>query len=283
MTDTPKLSIAFIETRPDKAAVVLEGMDVEDAVALIDILPGRIAGKALGHMTPLAAAHCIELMEPTRAALVIRSMNFQDAASILRITAEEKRSALMQALPSNLACDFGKSLSYPMESVGAWMNQATSPLVQTRSVAEALKYARQKRRPPGDELFITDSAQRYVGIVRISELLKFDGKTTLKEVADTAASTFSSRSSLASISQDEAWDRYASLAVVGRKHNFLGILTRAQMRNGIRARRRAPSRDRQNSILAHLAGAFSLNLVTMFSLLLQSHSVGNSGRNSHDR
>lgn len=283
MTDTPKLSIAFIETRPDNAAVVLEGMDAEDAVALIDILPGRIAGMALGHMTPLAAAHCIELLEPTRAALVIRSMNFQDAASVLRITAEDKRSALMQVLPSNLARDFSKSLSYPKESVGAWMNQATSPLVQTRSVAEALKYARQKRRPPGDELFVTDSAQRYVGIVRISELLKVDGKTTLKEVADTAASTFSSRSSLASISQDEAWDRYASLAVVGRKQNFLGVLSRAQMRDGILARRRVPFRDRQNSILAHMIGAFSITLVAMFSLLLQSHSVGNPGGNNRER
>ncbi len=286
MTDVSPLSIAFIERRPDAAARVLENLEVDDAAALIDALPARISGLALGRMMPFAAAQCLALLDPDRAAHVLRAMLFLEAAGILRILDEDVRDTVMKAMPKDLSRDFKKSLSHPRDSVGAWMDQRISPLPHTRTVTDALKYAKRKRRPEGDELFVVDDARRYLGVVKISELVQYDGKAILKNIIKKDAPTISNRASLASVIGAIHWDNHRSLAVVGRKGNFLGILTLGQARGGLAAARRRPVNLTANSVLTHLLTGFFVTLVGLLGLILHSADIP-SGQpiqeNGHDR
>lgn len=273
MTEASPLSVAFVERKPEVAAQVLDNLPSEDAAAFIDTLPGRISGRALGEMSPLGAAQCLALLEPDRAANVLRAMMFQDGASVVRVMDDNTRAAVMEALPGDLARDFEKSLSHPRDSVGAWMDQRNSPLPQTRTVADALKYAKRKRRPNGDEVFVVDGARRYVGVARISELVQSDPKAVLKDVIIRDTPALSNRATLASVVNAPDWDKFTHLAVTGRKGNFLGTLSRAQARVGLAAARRRPINLTPNSVLTHLIASFFVSFVGLLGLVLHSADI----------
>lgn len=263
MTQPSALSVAFIEKSPDSAAQILENLPAANAAALIEVLPTEVAALALGEMSALSGANSLMLLAPDRAGEILRAMQFQDAASVLRMM-------VLGVLPATLTRDFRKSLSHPRDSVGAWMDQRNSPLAQTRTVADALKYAKRKNRPAGDEVFVVDSARRYVGMVRISELVQNDGDAVLKDVVRPGVPTLSDRATLASVVNSADWDGNFQLPVIGRKGNFLGTVTRAQVRAGLASVRRRPMKLAANSVLAHLLTSYFVAFTGLIGLVLHA-------------
>ncbi|MZR30656.1 magnesium transporter [Sneathiella litorea] len=286
MSNAPPLSVAFIERNPSTAARVLENLATEDAAALIGVLPGYASALALSRMTPFASAQCLLQLEVGRIALILRNMSFLDAASILRMVNDENRTSIMDALPEDMARAFKKSLYHPRNSVGAWMDQRISPLPQSHTVADALKYAKRKKRPEGDELFIVDDAGRFVGAIRISSLIQTDSKAVLQDLVTKKTPTLSNRATLASVIDLPLWDDYENLAVVGRKGNFLGTLSRRLARQGIAAAQRHSGSLRSDSIPTHLISGCFVAFVGLFELLLHSVDIRVAKTNqetSHDR
>lgn len=270
MTQASALSVAFIEKSPDSAAQILENLPAANAAALIEVLPTDVAALALGEMSALSGANSLVLLAADRAGEILRAMQFQDAASVLRMMDDGGRDALLGVLPATLTRDFRKSLSHPRDSVGAWMDQRNSPLAQTRTVADALKYAKRKNRPAGDEVFVVDSARRYVGMVRISELVQNDGDAVLKDVVRPGVPTLSDRATLASVVNSADWDGNFQLPVIGRKGNFLGTVTRAQVRAGLASVRRRPMKLAANSVLAHLLTSYFVAFTGLIGLVLHT-------------
>ncbi len=277
MTRASPLSVAFIEKSPDSAAQILENLPVDNAAALIEVLPARVAALAIGEMTPLSGANCLLPLSPERAGDVLRVMQFQDAASVLRMMDDERRDGLLDALPATLTRDFRKSLSHPRDSVGAWMDQRNSPLAESRTVADALKYARRKRRPAGDEVFVVDSSRRFVGVARISELVQRDGGAVLTDIVHRDTPTLSDRATLASVVNSPDWDGHGLLPVVGRKGNFAGTLSRAQARAGLAAVRRRSSGVRPSSVLTHLLNSYFVAAVGLLGLVLRAADSSPAG------
>ena len=281
--DASPLSVAFIERNPSSAARVIESLSTDDATALLDLLPVHACTKALGRMTPFSAAQSLSLVNVDRASLILQAMMFLDATSILRVINDESRTAILEALPIDLVKDFKKSLSHPPESVGAWMNQRTSPLPHTYLVKDALKYARQKRRPEGDELFLTDDGGRLVGVIRISQLVQYDGKTVLGDLAKLDPPTVSNRSTLSSVLNLPHWDNHAIIAVTGRKGNFLGTLSRNLVLQGISQSRRQSTGSNPNTLLSHLANGCFVSFVGLISLVFASVNLQNQKANSESK
>lgn len=283
MPDAPPLSVAYIERNPRAASRVLENLDTADAAALIAVLPGRIAALALEGMTPLGAGQCLGELEAERAASLIRAMRFQDAASILRVTGEEARQAVIAALPEDLARDFGRSLGHSRDSVGAWMNRRLSPLAADMTVGDALKYARRKRRPEGNELFVVGEHRVYLGIVRISEIVQRDNKTLLQDVTHGEIPALSNRASLASVVNLPLWDEVGALAVTGRKGNLLGSLTRGQARAGLAAARRQPAGVKPNAMLSHLLNGYVVTAAGLAALAVQTSGAATPAADRENR
>ena len=82
MPSASPLSVAFIERNPSAAARILENLAIDDAAALISVLPGYASASALGRMTPFAAAQCMAQLDTDQVAHLLRTMMFLDAASI---------------------------------------------------------------------------------------------------------------------------------------------------------------------------------------------------------
>ncbi len=288
MTDAPLLSAAFIEARPDAAARVLEDVAFEDSAALVEILPARVSAPVISCMMPYTGARCLALMAPDRAAAILRQMAFQDAASLLRVIPPAAIEPIFEALPRNLARDFGKSLRYPSDSLGAWMDQQVSGIPSSRSVAEALRHVRARVHVGGDELFVVDTARKYLGVVRISDLVTYDEKVLLSEIVDSTAPRFSSRSAVTSVIDESKWAGYQRLAVVGRKNNFLGALSRDDIIAATAPRHVKATHPAtlSPSILTHMLRAFFVTVDGFVDLILTRPNDGTSPyapETHHDR
>jgi|GEM_PF-676472 len=283
MTDASPLSVAFIERYPSAAARVLENLEIDDATALINVLPGNAIALALGRMTPFIAAQFLIQIDVDRAAYILQTMMFLDAASILRVIKDDNREIILDALPKDLVRDFKISLNHPPASVGAWMDQRISPLPLSHTVSEALKYAKQKKRPEGDELFVVDDAGRFIGVIRISQLIQNDGKAVLRDLVQTDPPTISNRATLSSVLNLPDWDDHTILAVVGRKGNFLGTLSRNLVRRGIVAAGQHSVGLASNSILSHLLSGCFITFVGLLGLIFQSAEMRNSRSESEVR
>lgn len=283
MTETPLLTIAYIEGKPERAARTLETLNTDDAAALLATLPMRTAAIALGRMSPWSAAQCIEAIAVERGAGIIEQLLFQDGAAILRMVSDTYRAAIFKAMPSSLARAFENSLAFPKGTVGAHMNKLSPSMEETRSVADALKFARQKRRPKGDYIYVTDASRLYLGVVRISELLRQDGKVSLAEIMEKDIHPLLARASLSSIETAPQWNDHSVLPVVGRKGNFLGALSRHDWAD---ARQRAYS-DVQpfesHAIVQHMAASYAVTLFGLLKLILHADTRLAKPEAGHDR
>ena len=83
-------------------------------------------------------------------------MMFQDAAALMRMVTGTCRNGIYEALPSSTTRSFQRSLAFPLNTVGANMDKLAPLMALDRTVSDAIKYGRQKKRPVGDQLFVTD-------------------------------------------------------------------------------------------------------------------------------
>lgn len=270
MPESARLSIAFIETKPQSAARTLEALNPNDAAALIEALPARTAAIALGEMSPWSAARCLDGISPERCASIIQKMMFQDAAALMRMATDVMRDAIYDALPTATARSFQRSLAFPLNTVGANMDKLAPSMALDRTVSDAIKYGRQKKRPVGDQLFITDDTHGYIGVVRISELLRHDGKSSLGNVVDTSIEPLIARSTLAAVEKNPQWESHSLLPVVGRKGNFLGTLSRRGLVAANRQLTIEPEGYVENALLSHLVNGYAVSIYGMIKFLLQT-------------
>ena len=268
--DSARLSIAFIESKPQSAARTLESLNPEDAAALIEALPARSVAIAFGEMSPWSAARCLDVISAERSAGIIQKMMFQDAAALMRMVTDTCRNGIYEALPSSTARSFQRSLAFPLKTVGANMDKLAPLMALDRTVSDAIKYGRQNKRLVGDQLFVTDGNHEFVGVVRISELLRHDRKSTLEKIVDTSIEPLLARSTLSAVELDPQWESHSLLPVVGRKRNFLVTLSRRVLVAASRQLAIEPEAYVENVLLPHMINGYAVTIYGLVKMLLQT-------------
>jgi len=261
MADQIPLTLAFMDTRPDAAARVLEDMPAEDAAALFAQVPARVGAEVLRQMAAFSAARCLEILPPERGAGLLRELPFVDAVTFFRNLASGVRGIIADALPANLARDLRIAVTYPVGTVGAVMDQTAVSVAATRTVDDVAKLVKRRRRKTTDHLFVVDDAGRFLGTVRAGDLLRADGKTPVADLMDGTVAALSNRATLASVLGNPQWNSYLALPVIGRTGNFLGALSRAALGAGLAELRRgrsARTQDGADTLMGNLISAYLL-------------------------
>jgi Mg/Co/Ni transporter MgtE len=224
------LTLAFIDRRPAAAARALTAMEVEDAAAFLDDVPARYATSALAHMSAWAASAVVARMSVEHAAGALRGLNYQTAAAVLRLVAPGPRASLLAELPAAVRRDFGITLSFPLDTVGAHMTTAILTQRFDHNVADARDLVRRARNADDACVMVLDETHRLMGVVLPVALLRATGATPLTDIMDGDVAPLSARARVATIAGLAAWDRYASLPVVSRRKHVIGALNRTTLR-----------------------------------------------------
>jgi hypothetical protein len=215
MASEPRLTLAYLEHAPAAAAGVLQRVELVDSIAFLDSVPTRLAAPVINAMIPWYGARCLEGLSTPHAALVLRHLSFNDAASLVRLTRDDDRADLFDELPALLARRLTSALRYPAHLVGAWMDPEALVLRSDHHVDDALRTL--QAAGPATHVFLESAEDgRFAGAVTVQAILH--------------------------------------LPVVGRRGTVLGALSRIALRKAIseQAYRR---NTQDTSLLRHLVGA----------------------------
>jgi len=236
MPEHPKLTLAFLTHAPQSAAQVLEGIEPEQAAAFLEEVPARISAPVVADMSSWMAARCIERLAAHRAAAVLHNLPFHDTAGLLRLVASERRVAILDALPARLSRRLRNALTYPANTVGAWIDPEIPAFPDSASVADTFRYL--SNAPVASHLFLHDVGDgRVIGAIPVTALMRSAGARPLSDLPLRRIRPLSSRATLSSVAFLDDWDEFLMLPVVGRKHTLVGGLSRAGLRKGLHEHR----------------------------------------------
>lgn len=284
------LTLAFLDREPGSAARALESIETVDAAAFLNRAPARLVAPAVAVMIPWSAARCVEKMGAEQASNLLRAMEYSDAVSILRIMDEDQRERLLDLSTKRFARSFRNSLIYPKDTVGAWMDVSIPTFQHSILIKDTVRAVRRMSRTTS-HIFLTDSDKQFAGVVQLADLFRRDENATLAEIADHSIRPLSNRDSLHACSAKAEWDRLTLLPVVGRKHNFLGALSRAALRKAMQDQDAFIRVATPGSVLMQLLSAFvtvgaafvNLTLVQDDALTAQTKKEKNRGRKRKSR
>lgn len=179
LASTESMHHVFISQFPDEAARVFESYSPQEIIENLTGLPGNAVANILSAMAPTLAADLLgELPSPM---LQDSLMHLQPsmAASLLQRLSEEKREAVLQALPQHLSAEIAPFMAYPDDSVGMIMDVHFFALTEDITVEEAIQQIRIHTTHQLNEIYIINRAQILVGVLPLRDLFLAHPQKTL--------------------------------------------------------------------------------------------------------
>jgi Mg/Co/Ni transporter MgtE len=240
MSGHEQLAAAYLELHPESAARLLESMPAAQAHAVLSAVDIAIAAPVIGQMLPTYAAQSLELDEPEQAARVLESLGSREAVAVLRHLPAERREAVLGCLGSQWLMAFRLLLSYPTNTVGAWVEPRVLTLPDDCTVGDARdRIARSEQAAPA-RVYVLDRSRRLRGAVRGLALLQVSSRKRIASILEPAEALWA-RDSLATAQEHPVWERHTEAPVINRDEEFIGVISYADLRKAFRETTQAPA------------------------------------------
>lgn len=261
MSGREQLVSAYLSLHPESAARLLEAMPVADANAVLNAVEVATAAPVVGHMLPTYAARCIERQPPADSALLLERLGSQEAVAVLRALPNDHREAVLSSLGPQWLMAFKLLLSYPTNTVGAWVEPRVLTLPDDCTVGEARDRIARSEHVTQARIYVVDRSRRLRGAVRGLALLQESSRKKLATILEPAAPLWA-RDGLATAQEHSVWERNTEAPVVNRDEEFIGVISYADLRKAFREVNRVvqPHGDREIAEVTELIaiGAGSL-------------------------
>ncbi len=235
MTELDDLTHAYVAAHPVDAARELERLEVAEAAALFDQVPARLTAPVLQAMLPAAAARCLALLAPERAALVLGSLGTPAAASILRHVAQPERKRLLEALPTAASLACRALLRYPEDAIGALVDTTVVSLPAGAGAGDALAAVRRRDGDASSDVYVVGDDHRLLGVVTLPALLRAPDGARLSSLLRPAAAALPALMPVAGAAAHAAWRETNMMPVLEHGGRFLGALSAAAVRRALAA------------------------------------------------
>ncbi|MCR4301917.1 MAG: CBS domain-containing protein, partial [Sulfuricaulis sp.] len=243
----------------------------------------RLGAPVLRHMLPTSAAHCLEQLDDEAAAGLVRDLDAQTGAAILRYVKQPRRDQLITQLPTASALAFRLLLTYPEDTVGAWINPHSLAVTPETPVNEVLERLRQSPESTSSYLYVVDADQRLQGMSMLTDLLRAGRGVTVAQTMRPIRHHLSARASLAAAHEHIGWQEYHALPVLERQARFVGALEFAVLHRAMEQSlpdKVAPAPADSLSLLARSTWEVFANLLQALITLLPA--VRPLADNKHD-
>ena len=224
MIEDEKLTLSYLQNHPQEASQVLESIPVETVATFLENIPVRICANVIASMTPHVNARLLPYLSEEKRHTLLRDLNVQLCARILRHTEKQVRVNALKNLPTNLSWRIKVLLNYPQGTIGAVMNPDIRVARLTQTVQDAIDMIQETS---GEESFIyvVDSQQHLTGYIMIGQLLVAGKQTALRHLMRPRPPSLPARASLSSAGNNPAWSNHGALPVVDRDNKIVGILS----------------------------------------------------------
>jgi magnesium transporter len=228
-----QLVAAYLRLHPESAARLLESMPPEQANAVLAAVDLGEAAPVLGHMLPTCAARCVERQPPADSALLLERLGSQESVAVLRHLPSEHREAVLKALGPQWLMAFKLLLSYPTNTVGAWVEPRVLTLADDCTAGEARDRIARSDQVTQARIYVLDRSRRLRGAVRGMALLQVSSRKKLPSLLEPADALWA-RDALATAQEHSVWERHTEAPVVNREEEFIGVISYADLRKAFR-------------------------------------------------
>lgn len=261
MSGREELAAAYLRLHPESAARLLEAMAPDQANAVLNAVDLVIAGPVVGHMLPTYAARCVERQPAADSALLLERLGSQESVAVLRHLQNDHREAVLNALGPQWLMAFKLLLSYPTNTVGAWVEPRVLTLPDDCTVGEARDRIARSEHATQARIYVLDRSRRLRGAVRGLMLLQMPNRKKVASILEPADAIWA-RDPLATAQEHNVWERHTEAPVINREEEFIGVISYADLRKAFRqvTRSLGPNDDREIAEVTELisVGAGSL-------------------------
>jgi Mg/Co/Ni transporter MgtE len=227
------LAAAYLRLHPEAAARLLESMPAEQANAVLSAVDVATAAPVVGHMLPTCAAACIELQSPADAAQLFERLGSRESVAVLRHLPAELRENVLSSLGPQWLMAFKLLLSYPTNTVGAWIEPRVLTLPDDCTAGEARDRVARSEQIAQARIYVLDRARRLRGAVRGVALLQVSSRKKIVSLLEPAEALWA-REPLATAQEHGVWERHTEAPVVNRDEEFIGVISYADLRKAFR-------------------------------------------------
>ena len=213
----------FMEAQPERAAMTLERLPVEQAAAVLRAVPDPLASSVLRVMNLTFAAECLTHITGDGAAMV-ELLSVDEATGILRAMAATPRDALLAALSDEVRGPIERVLQYAVGTAGAVMDAAIFRVSDDVLVVDVRARLTRAAKDLLYYVYIVDREHRLVGVLDIPELMLARPRDHVSAAMHRDVESINVLSPVALVREHPAWQSYHAIPVVDDENRLLGAI-----------------------------------------------------------
>ena len=266
MSGHEQLVAAFLSLHTANAARLLEAMPIEQANAVLASVDAATAAPVFAQMLPTCAAQCLELQPPAGGALLLERLGTQEAAAILRHLGRDTREAVLGSLGPQWVTAFKLLLSYPPNTVGAWVEPRVLTLPDDCNAGEARERIASSAQPAQVRIYVLDRSRRIRGAIRGLSLLQIPNRRPLTATLEPAEALWA-REPLATAQEHAVWERNTEAPVINREEEFIGVISYTDLRKAYRETTRSANGNNGRRDLAEVTELIAIGAGSLWQSL----------------
>jgi len=266
----------YVRTHPDAAARELERHPLGLATDLLRYLPLKQAIRLFEHIVPPQAARLLQAIPEELSLTVLSTIDARKAVAILRCLSDSVRIGILKNLPERRTALYRFLLSYPEDTIGAWMIADTLILPATIHASDALaRLTHSETDLDSDALPVVNDAGRPIGLVSVRQLLTAHGDARLGQLAMSTCPTLPGRMQLTAALDHPLWAVHSALVVLDRYQIAVGILRHLDLLSAMAQAERAPATSPSTSAgaLSTVGPLYTECLAALLNLVASAHTV----------
>ncbi|MBI4054772.1 MAG: magnesium transporter [Elusimicrobia bacterium] len=220
----------FIDVDAQQAAIALEGLQEQDASAIIRHLPHGAAAACLQHVQPVFAASVLEQLLPEPASSILETLSPDHVADIFRSFSIEAKTALLESLAPERKKEIQELLSYPEDSAGRLMRTDLLAFYKDLTVREVIHRMRSvASKRASTYTYVVGPENKLVGVLNMRDLLLADSEAPIETVMRrdvVAVPPFTDREELVHLAHDK---HFISIPVVDGQGKLIGAVKSEDM------------------------------------------------------
>jgi len=247
MSGREQLVEAYLRLHPERAARLLESLSVDQANAVLSAVDAATAAPVVSQMLPTHVGRCLEQLQPHDSALLLEKLGSQESVAVLRHLPGELRESVLGCMGAQWVMAFKLLLSYPTNTIGAWVEPRVLTLPDDCNAGEARERIARSDQVNQARIYVLDRSRRLRGAVRGLTLLQVPHRKALASILEPADALWA-RELLVTAQEHGVWERYTEAPVVNRDEEFIGVISYADLRKAHRQSMRVGTTSNEREI-----------------------------------
>ncbi len=221
----------FFEQDAPQAAHCLEGMDEEQALQVLEVLPPELVVEIFPHLQPNFAASLLKNLPDPLLESVASKLDPQNSAVLLLQMEKEAREKLMAAFPEKIKKTIREILTYPEDSAGRIMTPEFLAFNADVTAGNAIQRIRlmARKKSPASYAYVVDRESRLVGVINMRDLMLAPPEARLDAVMRRDVFSIHCFMDREHIAEEFSKRRYFAAPVVDEDNRLLGVVRAEQL------------------------------------------------------